>query len=164
MKSNSIPYAAVSIITVNYNEVLILKRAINPVDPWSGQLSLPGGRVEDFDNSTLDTAIRETKEECNIDLNLTELQKELPIEFAGSPELAVKPFHFNLSQKPKIVLETAEHSEFYWIKINYLLNQEHHKYKKLSIDFPEKKFPSITIGETPLWGFTYKVLKDFFKW
>jgi 8-oxo-dGTP pyrophosphatase MutT (NUDIX family) len=164
MNSKSIPYAAVSIITVNHKEVLILKRAINPVDPWSGQLSLPGGRVEAFDNSTLDAAIRETKEECNIDLNRNKLQKELPTEFAGSSALAVKPFHFNLGQKPKIVLETAEHSEFYWVKIDYLLNLEHHEYKKLSTDSPEKIFPSITVGKTPLWGFTYKVLKDFFKW
>ena len=74
--------AAVSIITIENKEVLILKRAINELDPWSGHLSLPGGRIEPEDQSPLDAAVRETMEECGIGLNKRDA-RALPPEIAG---------------------------------------------------------------------------------
>ena len=82
-------YAAVTIITFENKEVLILKRAINPLDPWSGHISLPGGRIE-TNESPLEAAIRETHEECNILLNKEDVLAELPIASAGAPNLKVQ--------------------------------------------------------------------------
>jgi len=49
-------------------EVLLMKRVDREGDPWSGQISLPGGRYEAEDRDLLATAIRETEEEVGIDL------------------------------------------------------------------------------------------------
>ena len=158
--------AAVSIITIENNEVLILKRAINPDDPWSGHLSLPGGKIEPDDSSPLDAAIRETHEECNILLNKSDAL-ELSPEAAGIRKehiIKVAPFHFPLLYKPEIDLQLEEHSEYYWVPIEYLSNLNNHSSGNLSIDHPEREFHYITINDTPLWGFTYKVLSDFFGW
>ena len=72
------PSAAVSLIQVG-NEILILKRAEHELDPWSGHLSLPGGKIDPIDVSPLATAIRETKEECGFDLHHHNDFKELEL-------------------------------------------------------------------------------------
>ncbi|MCM8539344.1 MAG: NUDIX domain-containing protein [Lentisphaeraceae bacterium] len=158
--------AAVSIITIENKEVLILKRAINPLDPWSGHLSLPGGKIEADDASPLDAAIRETMEECNILLNKCDAI-ELRPEAAGQRKdhfIKVAPFHFPLEKRPVIDLFLEEHSEFYWVPMDYLRNLDNHLYGNLSKDHPEREFSYIMVHGTPLWGFTYKVLSDFFNW
>lgn len=48
-------------------ELLLIKRAENPRDRWSGDIALPGGRQE-VGETDLDTAIRETHEEVGMAL------------------------------------------------------------------------------------------------
>lgn len=45
--------------------VVLLRRAENPFDPWSGDLCLPGGRVE-AGETVLETVYRETFEEVHL--------------------------------------------------------------------------------------------------
>jgi 8-oxo-dGTP pyrophosphatase MutT (NUDIX family) len=157
-------HAAVTIVTIENSEILILKRAVNPLDPWSGQISLPGGRIEESDSSPYAAAIRETQEECGFTLSKENFKVELPAEYAGPSSLKVIPYHFNLTERPEIFLDKKEHSEYFWTNIEYLMDKSLHKKEKLSKDYPDQLFPFITVGDTPLWGFTFKVLKGFLNW
>ena len=158
--------AAVTIITYRNKEVLLLKRAENPLDPWSGHISLPGGRIEDKDSSALEAAVRETFEECTIDLSQHEVAHYLEAEKAGlttETSIKVMPFHFNLPEKPHINLQLEEHADYYWVNMDILRNSKGHSLKAKSAGFPDRLFPCVDINGTDLWGFTYKVLQDFFK-
>ncbi len=59
--------AAVFVLLVERDEpnLLFIRRAERG-DPWSGQIAFPGGRVEDQDENTRQTAYRETFEEVAI--------------------------------------------------------------------------------------------------
>ena len=48
-------------------EILLIKRATNPQDPWSGDVAFPGGRQEPGETD-LETCLRECKEEVGLDL------------------------------------------------------------------------------------------------
>ena len=83
-------------------ELLFIKRAEYPGDPWSGHVAFPGGRREEQDASLAETASRETREETGIDLSahgeiiggLDELQPQS----IRLPELVVAPFVAVLQQ------------------------------------------------------------------
>ncbi|MEM2035144.1 MAG: NUDIX domain-containing protein, partial [Candidatus Caldarchaeum sp.] len=62
-------YAAVAIILRNLDrspEVILVKRASRLDDPWSGQIAFPGGRRKPSDQSLVQTALRELKEETGV--------------------------------------------------------------------------------------------------
>src|SRR5437879_12622370 len=47
---------------------LLIHRMERSTDPWSGQIGLPGGRVEKFDGSTQEALEREVREEVGLEL------------------------------------------------------------------------------------------------
>jgi len=83
-------------------EILLIKRRINPNDPWSGDVALPGGRKEEQDEDVLNTVIREVKEEVGIDLSKQKFLVELPYFKPSNPRLPkikIKPFVYVLKEK-----------------------------------------------------------------
>jgi hypothetical protein len=58
------PTTSSSSTTATSFDILYLRRADYPGDPWSGQVCFSGGKRESIDQSDLETAVRETKEEC----------------------------------------------------------------------------------------------------
>ncbi|MDD7984053.1 CoA pyrophosphatase [Lentisphaera marina] len=159
-----IPNAAVSLILCQ-QEVLILKRSKNEKDPWSGHLSLPGGKIDPEDKSALHAAIRETREECAIHLSTSDAL-ELDLLSAGGKvgrPMWVQAYFFELEKKPTITLDLREHSEFYWVPLSYLRQSQFHQKKKKSKLYPNFDFPCIDIEGTNLWGFTYHLVMSHFK-
>ena len=60
--------AAIFRIKDGQEQVLFIRRSVNPKDPWSGNVALPGGRQDEADGDDESTAIREAKEEVGLDL------------------------------------------------------------------------------------------------
>ena len=87
-------------------KILLVKRVEKPSDPWSGQMAFPGGKRDLKDQSLMQTAIRETLEETEIDLshNCKFIGTLKNTRSTVKPELLVAPFVFFLSHDPVINL------------------------------------------------------------
>jgi 8-oxo-dGTP pyrophosphatase MutT (NUDIX family) len=69
--------------------VLLTQRTLHLTD-HGGQISFPGGRVEDCDASRVETALRETREEVGLDASRVEVIGQLP-EYRTITGYAVTP-------------------------------------------------------------------------
>ena len=159
--------AAVAIISSKTPETayLILRRALNPSDPWSGHFAFPGGRRDPGDVDLLATCLRETLEECGIELLPTALQEELAPTEAGNAlgkPVRVVPYLFEIDEQPKLHLDPIECAAAYWVPESHLRDPASHGFITPLPD-PAKRFPSIQLEGGHIWGFTYKVLVDLLK-
>ena len=114
--------AAVNVIVREYEgdvEVLMIKRAMNPNDPWAGDVAFPGGRVKVGDKSILDTALRETYEEVGIPRDLLEIICYLEPESPGNaPEYLVIPVVSRLKSKDVRLYIGPEVEKAFWVKLS----------------------------------------------
>lgn len=142
-------------------EVLVLKRKANPKDPWSGHYAFPGGRKEDDDPSLLATCIRETYEECGIQLSTDNLVKQYPVHQAGNHlnrPVRVTTYLFELREQPAIRLQTSEISCHEWLELEYIADKSNIIERPMSPRCPDVLFPCIPVTEGFVWGFTFEML------
>lgn len=157
------PQAAVAIIRTAGDDpyFLVLRRAVNPTDPWSGHFALPGGRREERDRDILETCIRETLEETGLRLDPAQLVATLPVARAGGTLHAtwVAPFLFEIPGQVPITVDTREIAESYWLAAAYLADPANHDMAVMVPRLPHTRFPCIRVGSGAIWGFTYGLLK-----
>jgi len=138
--------------------VLLMKRAERPGDPWSGHISLPGGRYQLGDGDLRITAIRETREELGIDLEGTRLLGKLePLHprSSGPTGIEVTPFAF----ATEVALEPVcgpEALAAFWLPLDLAASgalDGTYTYPATSA-----AFPSWTYEGHVIWGLTRRIL------
>ena len=145
-------------------ELLLIRRAEHPGDPWSGHMGLPGGRVDPSDLSPLAAALRETREELGLDLEalgrhlgrLSEVRTHLPI---GSVPHSVVPFAFAVEGSPALV-PNEEVQEALWLPLPFLLdraNRSWFTWVRKGLPFP---MPCYRFEGRVLWGLTLKIVDE----
>ncbi|MDX1631237.1 MAG: CoA pyrophosphatase [Thermoanaerobaculia bacterium] len=106
-------------------EVLFIRRAEHPEDPWSGHMAFPGGRVDSEDAGPLDAALRETHEEIGLDLQrrAPELGKLPAIPVIGRGRrlpMVIHPFVFAVPPSDVELSLNYEVEEALWIPARLL--------------------------------------------
>jgi len=135
-------------------ELLVIRRADNDLDPWSGHMALPGGGREPGDESVYDTARRETLEEIGVDLDegrfLGRLDDMGPRTMPG--QLVVSTVVIAIDAEPG-PLDTREVVEAFWVPVDRLVGEE------VEIpDFPGS-WPAFTYKDHyVIWGLTHRIL------
>jgi 8-oxo-dGTP pyrophosphatase MutT (NUDIX family) len=101
-------------------ELLFIKRADYPADPWSGQIAFPGGREEAGDANLADTAARETREETGIDFTKdgTVIGKldDLRPQTIRLPAITVRPYVVLLDRANSLLL-SDEVALAFWVPL-----------------------------------------------
>ena len=106
--------------------LLFIRRAVNPRDPWSGNVALPGGKQETSDgNDDEGTAMRETAEEVGLDLHswrrLGRLTEDRTIHPRGKPLLVVSLFGFATdSECTALRPDAGEVADAWWVPASVL--------------------------------------------
>jgi len=165
---SEVPEAATAIMLADGArgvELMLMLRAQHPDDPWSGHVSLPGGRRDPGDQDLLDTARRETTEEVGIALNRDACQGRLPavqaVRRGVGMDLVVHPFVFILPDRPG-PRPSAEVAEARWVTVRDLLDPENAGVVQARTPDGVRKLPGVRLGTWMLWGLTYRMLSDLF--
>jgi 8-oxo-dGTP pyrophosphatase MutT (NUDIX family) len=139
--------------------VLFTRRAAHLQD-HAGQISFPGGRVEEGESSR-DTALRETAEEIGLDAGRIEILGHLN-DYATVTGYRVTPV-VGLVQPPfelkPVELEVAEVFE---VPLEFLLDPTNHQRNQLVYDGLEREYYAMPYGPYYIWGATAGMLMNLY--
>lgn len=164
------PRAAVAAIVRDNTagpEVLLIRRAERPSDPWSGHLAFPGGREEPADADLIQTAVRETREEVALDLSRAgRLLGSLPTLGAvakGRPtRLSIAPFVFELTQSSPLRYNAAEVADAWWVPLSPLAAGDWATTMPYELSGQRLELPAHNVRGRMLWGLTHRMLESLF--
>jgi 8-oxo-dGTP pyrophosphatase MutT (NUDIX family) len=148
-------------------QVLLIRRAEHPADPWSGHMAFPGGHEDPEDENLLATAIRETFEELALDLGqagrLLGQLPPLPAVARGGPVgVTIVPFVFELTATAELKY-SEEVAEALWVPIDPLMHGRLRTTFAVERGGQPVEFPAHDVGGRIVWGLTYRMLDSLFE-
>ncbi len=147
-------------------EVLLIRRAEHPDDPWSGHMAFPGGRKDPTDPDLLSTALRETREEIGLDLSppqdlLGRLDDVEAIARAKRTGMVISQFVFAVDDAGELT-PNHEVAETIWAPIGPMIRRENATTKHYVYQGTEMELPAFDVGGRVVWGLTYHMLQRLF--
>jgi 8-oxo-dGTP pyrophosphatase MutT (NUDIX family) len=138
--------------------VMILR---NPGGVHGGQIAFPGGKHDPEDETMLDTALREVREELGLIVERNDVLAELPMEQTRTTGYRVFPFLARIVVPERWQIAEREIAEIVDVKLTDLTRRDAHD--KMIGRFPTwEKAQQVSfyrIGEHRLWGLSYRILQ-----
>jgi 8-oxo-dGTP pyrophosphatase MutT (NUDIX family) len=139
---------------------LVLTRRSRQLRQHPGQVSFPGGRVDDTDASLWHTALRESQEEIGLDPALCRPLGRLPAQHTVSG-FALTPFIGLIEGRPHCVLNPQEVDEVFQVPLAYALDLRRHHLFTLRRQGRLHTVCFIPWQGTWIWGITAAVIHQF---
>ncbi len=141
--------------------VLFTKRT-ETLSSHKGQVALPGGRIDECDQSPESAALRETHEEVGIGPSEVTILGRLGDYLSGSG-YRIKPVIGIID--PEFILTVNEHevAEVFEVPLKFLMDQANHQIGSAVWDNTERYFYKMPFGEgrdaKPIWGVTAGIVR-----
>ena len=137
--------------------VMILR---NPGGVHGGQVAFPGGKRDQGDDTMLDTALREVREELGLAIDRNDVLAELPITQTRTTGYRVFPYLARISLPERWQLAEREVAEIIDVKLSDLVQP--HAHDKMIDRFPTwQKAEQVSfyrVGSHRLYGLSYRIL------
>jgi len=137
--------------------VMILR---NPGGVHGGQIAFPGGKHDPEDETMLDTALREVREELGLIVPRADVLAELPMQQTRTTGYRVFPYLARITLPEQWQIAEREIAELFDVKLSDLTRPGAHD--KMIDRFPTwEKAQQVSfyqIGEHRLWGLSYRIL------
>ena len=125
----------------------------------SGEVSFPGGKWEEADNSLYETALRESNEEIN--LNIENVTKLGNLNFLLSRhKIEVNPYVGYLNKFQEFE-GNFEIDEIFTVPISFLSDSKNVTYKEFNRKDLKVYIPSWVYNGNRIWGLTAMITADF---
>ena len=145
--------------------LLMMRRAERAGDPWSGQVSFPGGRVQVEDADTRAAALRELSEETGLqpDASFVPIGRlsDLLTREHGRQRLAPsRPGHGLASEVALAVAPGAEAARLWWEPLTTLVDTDRQRTQIWRVAGLPLPFPAIEVSGARLWGLSLMMVKE----
>ena len=142
----------------NGQTVLLTQRTAHLKD-HAGQISFPGGRVEEEDQSPVHTALRETEEEIDLARKHVEVLGFLP-EYRTGTGFRVTPVVALVTPPFELALDPFEVAEAFEVPLAFLLDPANHKRHSLHYRGALRHFFAMPYGDYFIWGATAGMIRS----
>lgn len=141
----------------------LIRRTENPRDRHSGQISFPGGRHDEGDESFAHTALREANEEIGIEPGQVEILGRLTELYIPVSNFSVYPFIGYLSQPPRFSLQIGEVEQVFSPALGHFQDPEVRTTADVMVGglMQVKSVPCFMLEGRPIWGATAMILSEF---
>ncbi len=140
--------------------ILLIKRADYP-GPHGGQISLPGGKMEEGDQTVICTALREAAEETGIDPDTVTVLGTLTPLFIPVSNLEVLPVVGYARIQPEFSIDPQEVEYLITAGLGELADNKLKTEEKLNISGVTIIAPGYRVGDEFIWGATAMILSEF---
>lgn len=166
-RRNGVSRAAVAAIMrdrADGAELLFIQRTEHPEDPWSGHMAFPGGRVDDGDQGPVAAAIRETREELALDLDvegeLIGRLSDVPAVGRGRPlPLVIEPYLFQIHGDPELV-PNHEVAAVVWVPVSFLTDRRNRSKMLWKRGGEGVQLPCYRFEGHLIWGLTFGMVDE----
>jgi len=139
-------------------DVIMTKRASH-LAHHAGQISFPGGKVDDGDANLTETALREANEEIGLDAQHVEVIGALdavtsPVGFVVAPIVAM------VKVPTELVAAPDEVEEIIILSLQHLANPAHHRRRSYMRAGEKREIWVIEHPDHYLWGLSATILVD----
>ena len=163
IKSNLKKAAVMCLLIYKENQFrVVLTKRSEYLNNHAGQISFPGGKIEKFDKTPLDAALRETYEEVGVKATDVEIIGKLDEIITGT-KFHISPFVGIIVNNCNFKLNLEEVSELIFLPTNILLNKSNHSHVDKKFDNIKYNFRQIKYLNHFIWGATATILNGFAK-
>ncbi|RYM34670.1 CoA pyrophosphatase [Brumimicrobium glaciale] len=156
--------AVALVIYEKHNELKVILTERSPYRGMhSGEVCLPGGKMEDFDEDLQQTAIRECIEEIGLKYEGFDLLGKLTPVFIPISNFSIQPYVFHYTEPPVFIKNSREVAEIFSFPIHQLFEKD--IIKKTRIELTGRTalddIPYFDINNKVVWGATALILHEF---
>lgn len=141
---------------------VLLTRRTDHLHHHPGQISFPGGRVEENDVSPVMTALRETEEEIGLDPDRVELLGELP-EYCTGTGFRVTPVVGLVHLPFELKLDDFEVAEAFEVPLAHFLDPVNHQRHRMEYQGRMREYYAMPYGDYFIWGATAGILVSLYR-
>lgn len=153
--------AAVLVPLVDYGDLLtvLLTRRSSHLAHHAGQISFPGGRIEESDRDAVAAALRETKEEIGLEAGLIQLVGRLDT-YVVRTGFRVSPYVGLVQQPFQLELDRNEVEEAFEVPLSFFLRPGAKERHTRVFRGQERHFFAYPYEDYYIWGATAGMLSN----
>ncbi|MDX9886923.1 CoA pyrophosphatase [Thauera sp.] len=141
---------------------LLLTKRTDHLHHHPGQISFPGGRVEEADTSPIDTALRETEEEIGLHRRHIELIGTLPDYLTGTG-FRVTPVVGLVTPPFELTLDAFEVAEAFEVPLSHFLDPANHEQHSIMHEGRLRHFHAMPYQGYFIWGATAGIIMSLYR-
>jgi 8-oxo-dGTP pyrophosphatase MutT (NUDIX family) len=154
----------IPVVTHESGPTVLLTRRTAHLHDHAGQISFPGGGIEDRDKDAVAAALRETEEEVGLPVEFVEVLGSLP-RYATATGYAVTPVVALVRPGFALRIDTFEVEEVFEPPLAFLMNPAHHERRLIDLEGQRRTFYAMPYESGRryfIWGATAAMLRNFY--
>lgn len=152
----------IGLVVRDHGVSVILTQRTGDLRAHAGQISLPGGKMDERDRTPAETALREANEEVGLTSKVVDILGYLDAYLTGSGYWII-PVVARVTPPFELVLNPAEVVEAFEVPFAHLMEAANYETRHRVWQGRERAFYAITHGERTIWGITAGILRAFYE-
>jgi len=141
---------------------VLLTRRTDHLEHHPGQISFPGGHIEDHDPDPVAAALRETEEEVGLPSSHIEIVGRLNT-YVTRTGFEVTPVVAMIAPPFVLIPDPHEVAEVFEVPLSFLMNPHNHQRHERTLSGATRAFYAMPYQDYFIWGATAGMLMDLYR-